>query len=417
MYLDKSMFRRYREELGLFKSEDFHIGAIERSRKDYVRICCGGSTEARIEGFKELFGTGVYIIGDGFAASNSLIGYMEAQMIILFFEDTEDYRKWLDDGVELDFLQYNDNTEKIFAVSCPDRIDLNQLSELLGTMEVTTDLDWRDVQGAYVKPAGYIDSMVMVPTGTGPYQSDPISVPKDARGMAFSGYIGDTEGCDVDGAIFYGCQRYINGALNFAVGEGNKYTSIHRPFLVGQSPITQALYAFVMGENPSSFKGSAQLPVERVSWYDILKFCNRLSEMQGFRPCYTIDGEDIDWDRSADGYRLPTEHEWEYIARANRGFEYSGSDDVDVVAWYNDFKTHPVGQKGVNSFGTYDQSGNVNEWCWDTVGSVSRVLRGGSWYDYGASFVRAANRYINSPSSQYSSGGARLARSPDLLIP
>jgi len=419
MYLDKSMFARYREELGLFKPEDFHIGPIETSRKAYVRICCGGSTEARIEGFKELFGTGVYTIGDGFAASNSLIGYMEAQMIILFFEDAEDYRKWVEDGVELDFLQYNDNSQKTFAVSCPDRIDLNQLSELLGTMEVTTDLDWRNVQGAYVKPAEYIDSMVMVPTGAAPYQSDPILVPEDARGMAFSGYITDTEGCGIDGAVFYGCQRYVEGALNYAVGEGNGYTSIHRPFLISQSQITQGLYESVMGVNPSEFTGSGQLPVENVSWYDILEFCNRLSELQGFKPCYTIDGEDVDWDRSANGYRLPTEHEWEYTARANRGFEYSGSDDVDVVAWYrrtSDRKTHPVGAKKENAFGTYDQSGNVNEWCWDTAGSTERVLRGGGWRN-GAYSVRAASRLNGSPSFQNFNLGARLARSPDLLIP
>ena len=419
MYLDKSMFARYREDLELFKPEDFHIGPIETSRKAYVRISTGGNTDARLRGFADLFDTGKsYFVSDGFAASNSLIGYMEAQMIILFFEDAEDYRKWVEDGVELDFLQYNDNSQKTFAVSCPDRIDLDALSDLVG-VEVTTDLDWRNVQGAYVKPAEYIDSMVMVPTGTAPYQSDPILVPEDARGMAFSGYIGDTEGCDIDGAVFYGCQRYVEGALNYAVGEGNGYTSIHRPFLISQSQITQGLYESVMGVNPSEFTGSGQLPVESVSWYDVLKFCNQLSEMQGFRPCYTIDGEDVDWDRSANGYRLPTEHEWEYIARANRVFQYSGSDDVDAVAWYranSSKRTHPVGQKGVNALGTYDQSGNVLEWCWDTAWSAFRVFCGGSWDDF-ASGVRAAYRINRRPSYQYNDGGARLARSPDLLIP
>jgi len=245
-------------------------------------------------------------------------------------------------------------------------------------------------------------------------------VPQDARGMAFNGYIGDTEGCDVEGAVFYGCQRYVDGALNYAVGESVGYSNIRRPFLISQSQITQGLYESVMGESPSSFKGSAQLPVERVSWFDLLKFCNRLSEVQGFRPCYTIDGEDVDWDRSANGYRLPTEHEWEYTARANRGFEYSGSDDVDAVAWYranSSKRTHPVGQKGVNALGTYDQSGNVLEWCWDTAWSAFRVLRGGGWRYSGASYVRAAGRDNRSPSYQYNDGGARLARSPDLLIP
>jgi len=426
MYLDKSTFTRYREELQEFSPKDFHIGPIEKSRKAYVRICCGGNTDARLSGFAELFETeDVYLVGDGFVASNSLIGYMEAQMIILFFEDAEDYRKWLDDGVELDFLQYNDNSQKTFAVSCPDRLDLNELSELIDA-KVTTDLDWRKVKGAKLKPNSYIDSMVMVPTGTAPYQSEPMAVQKDARGMYFSGYITDnTEGCDVEGAVFYGCQKYVDGALNYAVGEGETYSNIRKPLLVGQSLITQGLYGYVTGENPSSFKGSSELPVEDVSWLDLLHFCNKLSEIQGFRPCYydigSGRGRSAEWDRSANGYRLLTEKEWEYIARANRAFEYSGSDDLNEVAWCwenSGRKTHPVGTKKENSFGTYDQSGNLYEWCWDLYDPeyANRVLRGGHWGS-SASYIRAANRLNGTPSNQVSGYGGRLARSPDPLIP
>ena len=426
MYLDKSMFARYREELHFFKPEDFHIGPIETSRKAYVRICCGGNTDARLKGFAKTFGIeDAYLVGDGFAASNSLIGYMEAQMIILFFEDTEDYRKWLDDGVELDFLQYNDNSQKTFAVSCPDRIDLNQLSELLGT-EVTTDLDWRRVKGSKVKPNGYIDSMVMVPTGTAPYGDVSITeVPQDARGRYFSGCITDAEGCDVSGAVFYGCQRDVDGALNIAVGEADNYSNIHRPLLVGQNLITQGLYESVMGMNPSRFKGYSESPVERVSWFDLLHFCNKLSEVQGFRPCYYDIGSGKDgsaeWDRSANGYRLLTEKEWEYIARANRTFEYSGSDDPNEVAWYDENSgdlTQPVGTKKENSFGTYDQSGKLYEWCSDLYkpDSARRVIRGGSWGS-SASFIRAAFRRYCTPSYRNVGNGGRLARSPDLLIP
>ena len=425
MYLDNSTFRRYREDLEKFSPEDFHIGPIEKSRRTYVRICCGGNTDARLKGFAEMFDTeDVYLVGDGFAASNSLIGYMEAQMIILFFEDSQDFYKWVDDGVELDFLRYNDNSQKIFAVSCPDQLDLDEIAELVGT-EVTTDLDWRQVEGAKVKPNSYIDSMVMVPSGAAPYQSEPIIVPKDARGMYFSGYISDTSGCDVEGAVFYGCQNYVDGALNYAVGEGDSYSNIRRPLLVGQSLITQGLYEYVMGSNPSHFKGSSELPVEKVSWFDLLHFCNKLSEMQGFRPCYyDIDSGwegSAEWDRSANGYRLLTEREWEYIAKANRTFEYSGSDEPSEVAWYAENsgrKTHPVGTKKENSFGTYDQSGNLFEWCWDLhrPNSTSRVLRGGGWYSF-ASFMRAAYRSYDGPSNQDSGVGGRLARSPDPLIP
>ena len=144
-----------------------------------------------------------------------------------------------------------------------------------------------------------------------------------------------------------------------------------------------------MCNNPSKFKGSDDLPVASVSWFDLLEFCNKLSEMQGFRPCYyDIDADEgegsANWDRSANGYRLLSEDEWEYVANANRDFKYSGSHSVDEVAWYeknSGRKTHDVGRKKENSFGTYDQSGNVFEWCWDLFSSEStdRVLRGGRW--------------------------------------
>jgi hypothetical protein len=195
--------------------------------------------------------------------------------------------------------------------------------------------------------------------------------------------------------------------------------------LVGQSLITQGLYEYVMGRNPSHFKGSSELPVDTVNWFGLLLFCNKLSEIQGFRPCYyDIDpGREgsAEWDRSANGYRLLTEKEWEYIARANRTFEYSGSDEPNEVAWYrknSGRKAHPVGTKKENSFGTYDQNGNLSEWCWDLYDpkDAFRVLRGGDWDD-GASFMHAAGRYYGFPSGQDYSFGGRLARSPDPLIP
>jgi formylglycine-generating enzyme required for sulfatase activity len=265
----------------------------------------------------------------------------------------------------------------------------------------------------------------MVPTGAAPYQTEPMIVPQDARGMYFSGYITDTEGCDVEGAVFYGCQRRVEGALNYNVREIIDISNIKRPLLVGQSLITQALYESVMGMNPSRFKDTGDLPVEQVSWFDLLHFCNRLSELQGFRPCYFNIGSGRDgsaeWDRSANGYRLLTDKEWEYIARANRAFTYSGSDDPDAVGWYEENsneRTHAVGTKQENSFGTYDQSGNLFEWCWDLYRSRNalRVLRGGGW-GYGASNIRAADRNGSSPSYQYYDVGGRLARSPDPLIP
>jgi sulfatase modifying factor 1 len=432
MHLDKSIFHRYHEELSLFDPSDFRIGATEASSQRTIRVCSGGNTDARLKGFAQMFGTdGAYIVREGLAAANSLIGYMQAQVAFLFFKSKKDYAKWLEDGVELDFLQYNQPTNEgiVFSVMCPHRLPLDEIAELLGVDSVFYNKELNDLPqglGSYEKPFEYIDSMVMVPTGTAPYQFGPTIVPQDARGMYFSeAYITDPEGCNVEGAVFYGCQRYVEGALNVEVGEGDGYSSVRRPLLVGQSLITQKLYEDVMGTNPSRFKGCTQLPVDQVSWFDLLRFCNRLSELQGFRPCYYNIGSgwegSAEWDRTADGYRLLTEHEWEYIARANRAFEYSGSDDPNEVAWYlknSDRKTHPVGLKKENAFGTYDQSGTLWEWCWDKYdeNNTFRVLRGGSWGGSACNF-RAAYRFSNRPSLQYNNYGGRLARSPDPLNP
>ena len=430
MYLDKSTFRRYQEELAQFSPNDFRIGTVEESSRKTIRICCGGNTDARLKGFAEIFGEDGYHVTEGYAASNSLIGYMDAQLIILFFEDRADYDKWLESGVELDFLQYNQpiNASKLFVVQCRDRLPLDQIAELLGASQIFEELDISDViesHGVFEEQNAYIDSMVMIPTGTAPYRTDPISVPQDARGRYFSGYITDTEGCDVEGAVFYGCQKHVDGAMNYNVGEGDGYSNIKRPLLVGQSLITQALYKSVIYTNPSRFRRTEDLPVEEVSWFDLLHFCNRLSELQGFRPCYydigSGDDGSAEWDRFANGYRLLTEKEWEYVARANRSFEYSGSDDPNAVGWYSENsnrRTHVVGTKQENSYGTYDQSGNLFEWCWDLYSSQDalRVLRGGCWF-YSTSYLRAVDRNCADPSYQDGYFGGRLARSPDPLIP
>ena len=197
--------------------------------------------------------------------------------------------------------------------------------------------------------------------------------------------------------------------------------------LVGQTEITQGLYQYVMGNNPSFFKRSDDLPVEQVSWFDLLEFCNKLSEMQGFRPCYYAIVADehgsAKWDRSANGYRLLSEDEWEYIANANRDFKYSGSDSVDEVAWWNDNsgrKTRDVGTKKENSFGTYDQSGNVFEWCWDLPFEFirkSRVIRGASW-SVNASGTRVGHSRSSAHATFQGYGvGGRLSRSPDPTEP
>ena len=204
--------------------------------------------------------------------------------------------------------------------------------------------------------------------------------------------------------------------------------SISRDLLVGKYPVTQGLYESVMGKNPSRFKGSTR-PVEQVSWYDAVLFCNKLSELEGREPVYTINGDDVSCNFVAKGYRLLTEAEWEYCARSGQRFKYSGSDTVDEVAWYggnSGGETHPVGLKKPNGFGLYDMSGNVWEWVWDWYGDYSsgtqvdpqgptsgsfRVNRGGSWSS-NAQDMRVSRRSIFAPANTGDDLGFRLGLTP-----
>jgi formylglycine-generating enzyme required for sulfatase activity len=142
--------------------------------------------------------------------------------------------------------------------------------------------------------------------------------------------------------------------------------------------VTQKEWTEVMGSNPSNFNGTA-LPVEQVDWYDAISYCNKRSVKEGLTPAYTINGQNVTWDKSVDGYRLLTEAEWEYAARGGKNsstqFTYAGSNTVGDVAWYSENsgnRTHEAGQKAPNALGLYDMSGNV----WEMVlGLVRRLFR------------------------------------------
>ena len=180
------------------------------------------------------------------------------------------------------------------------------------------------------------------------------------------------------------------------------------------------------------FSQADQNPVTCISLYDAVEYCNWRSRKENLKPCYTISGSNVSCNFSTNGYRLPTEAEWEFAARGgNRsiGYKYAGSNSPGDVAWYSSnsgSKTHPVGQKQANELGLYDMSGNIWEWCWDWYdedyynsspstdpkGASSgqyRVLRGGGWSGYD-SVLRPAFRVGYIPVVRYDVIGFRLSK-------
>ncbi|WP_336206978.1 formylglycine-generating enzyme family protein [Nonomuraea sp. LPB2021202275-12-8] len=188
------------------------------------------------------------------------------------------------------------------------------------------------------------------------------------------------------------------------------------PYELATVPVTQALYARLTGRHPSTSRGD-RLPVEGVSWWDAVRFCNALSRRDGLAPAYRLpaDAEGVEWDADAEGYRLPTEAEWEHACRAGTtGPRYA---PLDEIAWYrgnSHERIRDVGGKRPNAWGLHDMLGNVWEWCWDIhdaeVKETYRVLRGGGWFDEQWS-CRASARRRSHPTFQVDDVGFRIARS------
>jgi sulfatase modifying factor 1 len=212
-------------------------------------------------------------------------------------------------------------------------------------------------------------------------------------------------------------------------------------FYLAKTELTQQEYQAVTGSNPSEFQGAGN-PVENVTWYDAIRFCNTKSEAEGLSPCYTISGTTVTWDKSANGYRLPTEAEWEYAARANTDTPFSfGSyvNDEDANCynaygynnnasgqWVNGYLEHTVSTDSylANGNGLYNMHGNVAEWVWDWYGSYSeeaslnptgmqagnyKIARGGGWNDF-PKHIRSAYRSAYPADVPLYSIGIRLAR-------
>ena len=194
------------------------------------------------------------------------------------------------------------------------------------------------------------------------------------------------------------------------------WTAEVNPFLLAKFPVTQGFYFEIMKETPSTFKGDRH-PVETVTWKDAVTFCNTLSVREGLQPCYSLseDGEKNTFDQTANGFRLPTEAEWEYACKAGTTEIRYGK--LDLIAWYKDNSeraTPPVGLKEPNAWGLYDMLGNVWEWCsdlYDTeVYGSYRIFRGGGWCDEERNVMATTRRRSHPLKFKIDDLGFRIAR-------
>lgn len=221
--------------------------------------------------------------------------------------------------------------------------------------------------------------------------------------------------------------------------EQSHQVNIDYSFELGSSEVTQAFYEYVMEANPSTDKYQGinligpLLPVQSVTWFEAIEFCNKLSQMEGLDPAYQLAENSVIWDKTSNGYRLPTEEEWEFAAKAGLETTFPGTDNLDSLCLHANFAdisaskrlnqeyeapcddTLPVvsacGLLLPNQWGFFDMAGNVWEWTWTLYedNSERRVIKGGSFLT-NAEEVRCSNRHSASPASRNSTYGFRIAK-------
>jgi sulfatase modifying factor 1 len=332
----------------------------------------------------------------------------------------------------------------------------------VASAEITPNIGVIDPKGKVIKAKKGEDKLEFVSTMDGEYfvafTGDSTNISGSSLVLQRLGYALSKKSLNI------GALTYVPAGSFQRDGTATNISVITEPYYMSQYQITREQFEEIMGEDPSNEDSSSGMsdPVQMVSWYHAIAFCNKLSLLEGLTPVYKVEGVDdwknlafddiptssnTDWDAAtcnwdANGYRLPTEMEWMWAAMGaptdgqggginttgrSKAFAGStGTNSIDDYAWHNgnSEETHPVGKKLPNELGLYDMSGNVNEWCWDWKADYptgeesdyrgagsgsSRVSRGGCYY-YNDYLCTVAERYDNDPYNQNDGRGFRVLR-------
>ena len=344
-----------------------------------------------------------------------------------------------------------------FLTGCSDDNGSTKPTKTTGTLEIEPVPHGIDAPWEISGPGGFSQTgrgdTIFTDRAAGDYEliwgevSDYWTCPDPETKTLTAGATLTFEGCYVEADfVFISPGTFMMGSPADEPGRSSDRETQHevtltQAFYISKYEVTDSLWYEVMGGAPTT----SRLPKNYVSWDMAVEFCNALSKRAGLDTAYTINGPDGDvtWNRSANGYRLPTEAEWEYACRAGSQTAFANGpitnidcnplDPVlDQIGWYcgnSGGDRHEVGQKQANAWGLYDMHGNVWEWVWDgyrldyqNLDSVDplhdvgpgarRVLRGGSWFGY-ARFCRSAVRYYGAPDITLSGSGLRPVRSAD----